>query len=377
MPSEPLPLSGDELEVVIAGEGGGIFTGWQTLVLERPLDSIAGGFELGVLALRPWPLQTGQAIQIRLAGEVLLDGHVEEFSGSTSRRGRALRISGRDKTGDLVDCAATSETGEFRTLSLFELVQQLAEPFGIAVESRHAKEDGEDWLELIRPFEKFAIRSGETAWSAIERAIRARGFLAFTKGTGTIVIERPASVRSAVGLSEGAAGNILRGKFTVSELDRFSTYTVRSQAPGTDAGWGETVAEIEGIAVDSNVERFRPWLDFGDTALTFQGAQERADWEAAIRTARAERIEIETQGWRRGPGLSVWRPNELVEVNIPSLGIETREMLVNRCRFNRSRAGGTTTVLELLKPDAYRPQPEVPTDDPFGAALESAEWGEE
>lgn len=372
MPDAAQP--GDPLRVLLDGPNAAAFTGWTDLVLERQIDALSGGFKLSSPPVRPWPLTTGAPVRIELAGEVLLDGHVEELTASSSRTGRAVEIKGRDKTGDMVDCAATNEPGEFKLRSLFEIAQQLAKPFGVKVESRHATEQGDDWLELIKPFEKFALRQGETAWSALERALRTRGFLGFTTGAGRIAIERPGPSRLEVALVEGE--NVLGVSLKDSTIDRFSTYTVRSQAQGSDQGWGTTVAEIQGTATDPNVTRFRPWLDFGETALTFESATERAAWEASVRAARAKRVQVDVQGWRMGRGLGVWQPNRLVDVHASSIGLGPVEMLIARVSLRRGRQGEVAS-LELRPAEAFRPAPEVPVDESFDGSLDSPEWSEE
>ena len=367
-------LAGDDLRVLLDGENAAAYQGWKTLRLERPIDSLAGSFALSSSVLRPWPFQPGAAVRIELADEVLLAGHVEELSAGTSARGREVKLAGRDRAGDMVDCAAVHETGEWRLLSLIELAQELAEPFGLEVESRHSKEQGDDWLRLIEPFQRFTLRSGETAWSALERALRTRGFLGFTEG-GRIQIERPGPEKLTTQLVESSAGNILSATLRDSTVDRFSSYTVRSQRAGSDEGWGETVAEIEGTASDTNVARFRPWLDFGEAALTFETAQERASWEASVRAARAKRVEVQVQGWRQAPGLPAWRPNRLVDVHVPSIGLGPVEMLIARVRFERSERGSTTT-LELRPSGAFNPAPAVAEDSSFDSELDSPEWSE-
>ena len=45
-------------------------------------------------------------------------------------------------------------------------------------------------------------------------------------------------------------------------------------------------------------------------------------------------------------------------------------MLIDDIRFRRSLQGGTTTELNLVRPDAYNPKPEVdPVEEPFADFL--------
>jgi len=376
---------GDELEVLVetAQEDGGVsfvgetlYQGWSSLSVVRPLDAAAGSFSLEVTDRRPWPLRPGAPVRIRLAGEEIVRGFVDTFEGSSSSRGRRIRISGRDRTADLVDCSATNDPGEWTGLDLLAIARELATPFGVEIVEGVAA-SGSDLPEILRkPFPTFKLQPGETAWSALERALRARALLGYTDGAGTLILTRPGELRSSVPLVEGPKGNVLASRFMWTSRDRFQTYIVRNQGTGSDDGWGDQVSEIEGLAEDGSVDRFRPWLVLGESSMTFSSAADRAQWEAAVRAARAQTLEIDVQGWRRELFGTVWKVNELVDVKIPSLGIQT-DMLVNRVQFKRDARAGTTTKLQLIRKDAYLPKPEVPEEGPLDETLTQEEWSEQ
>ncbi len=63
------------------------------------------------------------------------------------------------------------------------------------------------------------------------------------------------------------------------------------------------------------------------------------------------------QGWRDPKG-ALWRPNALVKVEDPWLGIE-RDLLIVSAAFTLSETGGSTTELELAPKEAYELLPEV------------------
>lgn len=359
MADRPIEVRGDELELLVAGQA---FSGWESMTVARALDALSARFSLVVSDRNPYPVRPGDECTVRVAGEVLVTGHVDglEFKGDAN--GRTLTVGGRDRTADLVDCSELTDPGEWVDVGLAELAQFIADPFGVEVRAL--------FTDALDPFAVFRRQPGETAWSAIERACRLRGILAFSSGDGALLLDRPASTRSSVPLVEGEGGNVEEWTITVDHANRFRNYFVRGQSSGSDDFSGELAAEIEGEATDEGIDRFRPLLVVAEGALTFDDAADRAAWEATVRAARAARLEVLVQGWRQTVGKGpVWSVNQLVPVRIPSAGL-SRELLVDSVTFERSTSR-TATRLSLTRPDAYRPQPIVEAFDDFlGDALE-------
>lgn len=347
----PIDVRGDELELLVEGKA---FTGWEQMTLARALDAVAAQFQLIVADRDPYPIKVGQECSVRIAGQVVLTGFVEASRKKVGARGRELTVAGRDKTGDLVDSSELTDPGEWSDVTLAELAQFIADPFGIEVRALFTEE--------LDPFLVFRRQPGETAWSAIERACRLRGVLAFSSGDGALLLDRPASSAAVTPLVEGE--NILEADVVVDHSDRFQHYLVRGQQSGSDDYSGPLAAEIEGEATDVAIRRFRPLLVLADGALTFDDAEDRAGWEASVRAARSGRVEVLVQGWRQVPATGpVWTINQLVPVRIPSSRVN-RRLLVDAVTFERG-AEGTTTLISLTRPDAYKPEPLVEDFEDF------------
>lgn len=353
-------VRGDELELLV---GGTAFTGWEKVQVVRQLDAASGSFALEVSG-QGVSMRTGDEVTVRLAGQVVLQGFVDEREASGTATDRKLAVAGRDRTADLVDCSEVTEPGEWQEIGLLELVQLLCTPFGIEVRSE---------LEAApAPFARFARQSGETVWSAVERACRLRGVLAHASGDGALVLARAARQRADAVLREGE--NVLAWRTRESTRQRFQTYTVRSQFGGSDDFYGEASALIEGQADDPGVTRFRPLLVLAEGALVFENAQDRARWEATVRAARADTISVTVPGWRQTEGGRPWELNEEVRVVLPGAGVD-RTLLVNALTFTRDGETGPLTAIELVRRDAYDPQPVVDEEEGLGVDLSGEEGG--
>jgi prophage tail gpP-like protein len=341
----------ETVEVLVRGK---VLTGWQSVSVTRAIDAASGSFEITSPARSPYPLAPGDDVQVLASGDLLLSGHIEEVVRTLGSSSSSVRFSGRDNTADLVDCTARNNPGSWVNVSTVQLLKDLASPFGVAVHWGAGA--------LVAAFDTFALRPGDTAWAAIERACRLRGVLVYSDGTGRLVVRDPGLLHADVELVEGE--NLASGAFTAGDADRFRTYTVLGQRPGSDSSSADLVALVQGEATDQSARAGRTLVIIAEAALSNQTAKERAQWEATVRAARAVRLEATVQGWRQhfeaGPG-RLWDINELVAVRAPSIDLDG-DLLLQSVTFTQNEREETTS-LELVRADAYQKQPDLKAED--------------
>ena len=132
---------------------------------------------------------------------------------------------------------------------------------------------------------------------------------------------------------------------------RFSSYTVKGQASGSDSANGAAVSRVKGEAVDPAVTRYRPQLIIGEEQSTAASLTTRAQWEAQTRAARAQRYTATVPGWQAGGG-DIWQPGARTRVEVPSHGL-SGDLLIERAVLRRSAEEGTTSELTLVPPAAW------------------------
>lgn len=346
----------EDLELVV---GGRALSGWESVQVTLSLEAASGTFQVKASGAAPSPLRVGQDVDVRVGGELLIRGFVDDVEARGDASSRSVSASGRDKAADLVDCSELSEPGEWLDVDLFQLLELIVRPFGVTVRNLLEEE--------LEPFVRFARQPGESAWSMIERACRLRGVLVHADGEGGLLLERPGKELADVALIEGR--NVLAWSVRESSRQRFAHYVVRAQSSGADEFYGEQAALVEGTADDPGVERFRPLLVLAEGALAFEGAQDRARWEATVRAARAAVVTCTVRGWRQRPGGRLWRPNLLSQVVLRGAALD-QTLLVSEVTLTRDREQGTLSQVSLIRADAFDPQPEVDPD-------EGLEWGDE
>ena len=335
--------------------------GWTEATVTRSLETISGAFTVTLSEREPGEttprvIRPGNACRVELEGDTVLQGWVDAVTVDYDKGGHTIAVRGRDATGDLVDCSAATEPGEWKNERLEAIATALCAPFGINV-SRE--------IDTGAPFARFRIEEGESVFEAIERACRFRAVLPLSDGRGGLILGGPTRSRTSVRLERGE--NILSASGTASWLARFSDYTLLGQQAGGAGGFtAEQVAHVSATARDGGVNRYRPLTIIGEQSLDEAEALARIQWEANVRAARARSVRITVQGWREVPDGALWEPGRLVFVADEWLGI-AQELLVSSTSQSLSE-GGTLTTLDLVPEDAFVQRAEPEPSDAIGAS---------
>ena len=331
--------------------------GWTSATVTRALETLAGTFRCTLSERSPGEdeprdIRPGAACEVALDGERVIRGHIDSVRVSYDAENHALEVSGRDATGDLVDCSAATTPGEWHDAKLEEIAAVLVADFGVTVVAE---------VDTGEPFKRFRIEEGESVFEALDRACRFRAVLPLSDGAGGIVLGRPTRSRSETRLRRG--DNILSASGDVSWLDRHSRYTLLGQQPGSDFITGADAAHVVASAADEGVTRHRPLTLVAEQALDTGEARERIEWEASVRAARSRRATLSVAGWREAPGGALWTPGRLVRVTDDWLGLD-RELLIAATRQSIDD-GGTVTRMTLVPETAFsvraEPEPEEET----------------
>jgi prophage tail gpP-like protein len=361
--------------------GGVDYEGWHAVSVVRGLEQASASFSCSVserttgYALEPWVFGPGAPCTILLDGELVVTGYVDSYAPRFDATSHGVEIRGRSRTADFVDGAAIVPGGQFKSLSLGEIAQRLAAPFGLSVTSTagmgvEGPRPSADFVGPMPPLHDVQVHQGETCHALLERLARVSGLLITDTADGNLALTRVGSRVAVTALVQG--GNILGASAELDCSQRFSEYTVKGQRANTDdridradspsaatrdgttqdgSGAGASVCAAIGAVADAFVSRYRPWLMTAETQVDDAMCQARAMWEARRRAGHSTHASVVVAGWRQIPYGPLWDVNVLVPVVSDWLGID-RVLLVSTVEF-RKDAGGATTRLELTLPDAY------------------------
>lgn len=326
--------------------GGRIFSGWESVRVSRSLEAVAGQFSLGV-SLRPGDeagqLGPGRAMRLAIDGDTVITGYVDERDRVIEAKARTIRLNGRDKTGDLVDCAAIHASGQWRGRPLAAIASDLCRPFGVAV--RWQVPDPA----AARAFAQWQLEPGETVYENLTRAARHRGVLMTSTPAGELLFTQAGQTVLETPLVLGE--NLLRIEAKDSWKDRFSLWRLLGDSAAGGGDWGEQLDAEQTTAVrvelaDAAIDRYRPTVLLADDNLDGVGGRERVRFEQRRAMAHGQPVRARVQGWRHGQGL--WLPNVLVRVQAADAGLADRTLLVTAVELVLDDEEGTVAELTLM-----------------------------
>jgi len=330
-------------EVILLVQGV-LYRGWKSIEITCGMEQIAGSFDMTAsdkwqANAMSWPIMPSLKCFVLIGPTRVITGYIDDQCPEYDERNHILRVTGRDATGDLVDCSAIYKSGQWKKAGLQKIATDLCLPYGISVSAETA---------LGKPFDVFAIQDGESVYETLDRACRQRGVLPLSDGNGGLVLTRAGLSMIPTALVKGK--NIERGAGNYSHKDRFSKYIVKGQAPGGDQySKPEDHMQLKSEAEDSGVIRHRPKIIYAEQGdnMTYS---ERAKWERNVRAGRAIRVQYTVSGWEYLP-TRIWQPNKMVMVIDDYLGI-FQPLLITRCTYVLDDSG-SRTLLELCPREAF------------------------
>lgn len=324
--------------------GGKLYEGWKSVEIRRGLDTLCSSFSVSMAERAPFarqafPFEAGAAVALRIGSEVLVTGWIDQLSPDFDAQGHAIRIVGRDKAGDLIDCSAMHPTSSWANTPLETIAQDLAKPFGIKITAKAS---------TAPRIKRFALQQGESAFDAIERLCRFRALLPVSTADGNVELIAFSPAAPVETLTQGV--NILSGSADHNTSERFSRYILKGQASGDDDSYGATVSKIRAEATDPAITRHRPLIIIAEDQADRATLEKRARWEAVTRAGRAQTATIKVPGWRTPAG-QLRNRGMTFDVEAPWLFVSGKMLAVEvALRFGDD---GTTSEITFARPEAF------------------------
>ena len=328
---------------------GQIYQRWTAVRITRSLKRVAAGFEIDTPGEVDPPILPFAACVLADDGDPIVTGYVDEARIEIAARETRTRITGRSKTGQLVDCTPDFQVTQFSGSAFDAIARAVAKPFGINVVIGPGVNVGD-------PFADATFEWSETAYRYLERLARQRGLLLTDDPQGDLVVATVGTAPAPAPLATGPGGNVFAATGLLSGRQRFSQYTVRSQA-----GMFQTGAQVEpaneGTASDPGVPLYRPRGIIAESALLTADAQKRAEWEASHRLSASVVGKLSVPEWRAGAGAGqLWQTNQVAKCTVPRLDMQGAGLLIGAVEF-REDEHGRRTALTVAPPAAYSPEP--------------------
>jgi prophage tail gpP-like protein len=179
------------------------------------------------------------------------------------------------------------------------------------------------------------IMVGESIYDVLERLCRFRALLLYDQPDGSLLLASGGTLASNTpaapsGTAQAASGfqegvNVESATMLYAMDGRFSDYDALYQGLDTlqDVGdGGNLIARVS----DAGVPRFRYRVIVSENVTGGSVvAKQRAIWEMNSRVGRSRQVRLTTDTWRDSAG-TLWTPNTLVDIDLPSLKLKPQNL---------------------------------------------------
>ncbi|ARK42655.1 phage baseplate assembly protein [Burkholderia pseudomallei] len=343
---------------ILLSIGNYMLSGWTSLRCTRGIERFPSDFEIGMTELFPGQandvvVQPGDECILTIGLDPVVTGYVDKVLPSFNANMHEIRVTGRGKCQDVLDCAALWPSGQISNCTVVDIATKLAEPYGVTVNC--------DVTGLpIIPQQNIML--GETAYEIIERSARFSALLVYEERDGTLRLARANTEAMASGIQEGI--NLESAAVDWSMDQRYSDITCVMIGTNNLQDLN-AVNQPAYTIIDPNVPRFRNRIIIAEAGeIGWNVGKQRADWEIARRAGRSRVVHVVVDNWRDVDG-NLWEPNKLIDVLIPSLkvskdqgGTVPERFLISEVTYHLG-LDGTHAELTLMIPEAFEPQPIV------------------
>lgn len=329
------------------------YSGWTRLRITRGILRLTGDFsvELGEFSPREsarFDCRPGDFVKVIIGKTRVLTGFVNVFNPSISNGSHAIRITGRGRCQDLLDCSAEWPSGQISGSNALQIAQKLATVYpGLNVSS-----DGNDGPSI--PL--FSICVGETPYDILERIARYAGLLVYELPDGGLYLSRVGGTYMASGIAQGF--NVEAASFEWTDHLRYSVVGAFQQTMMTAGDYGANIGPVA-TAEDKTVRRNRKLYFQSEQVISgFELAKQRVAWEQSRRAGQSQSLHAVVDSWRDADG-ALWEPNAQLSVDLPILNIpKATMMLIVEVTYRRDE-NGTHADLVLMPPSSFTPEPVI------------------
>lgn len=327
-----MPTPDNTVELLIDGKSHG---NWQSYDIDSDLLTPADDFNLSLglpEGKTPPEVAAGAAAEVRIGGDTVLTGRIDEVCRTIGAERNGLTIRGRDGAAVLLDCSAPLFNAQ--EMDLPAIVSKIVKPLGV----RRIRIDAAAPAKT----KKVQIEPGSTAWQALEQYAEANGLWPWFEPDGTLVVGGPdytaPPVADLVMRTNGSGNNILEIEYKNDMAKRYSEITVLGQNHSGKHN-------LKGVAKDAAVKIRRPLMIVEHDVADAAEAERKAKKKLADSRLHGMTLTVTVRGHRTSDGI-LWTPGQRVRLLCEPLGLDGIYFLTAR-NFSASRTQAAQTRLTL------------------------------
>ncbi|RQQ64352.1 phage baseplate assembly protein [Burkholderia stagnalis] len=363
----------DEVRVLLTQDGLSL-TGWKSVRITRSIEVATSSFDLTCSAdsnTLKLVSKEGALIKVSIGDDVVLTGYVETIESIMTPRTHDIRISGRGKLADLIDCSCRIDKINANT-RLVDLCTAIAQPYSVKVIV--ADKATQQLLDQLPVLPRQLVSITETAWEVIERYARYCGVLVYEGAAGELVVATAGAEQGDSGVALG--DNIEAIACTKTTLGTFSTFNavLSAYSMGADDEGVENLPVVTVIA-KSTAGRLRPTYFISEQSATDRlFVEKRVNWMASRAYGRSRRVRTMVDNWRDADGVP-WTPNINYPVSADAVGVPAGTMLLLAEVTYILNENGTHAELVFGPRQGFLPEPVALDTLPMDESIQSPAEG--
>ena len=326
------------------GFGWAAYEGWLQSEVDRNLEALAGTFSIPISLVPgnpPW-IHRGDAVRVRIGSKVVITGYVLAAEPFYRKGDCGMRVVGRDRTGDLVNCSAIYKGGQWRNVKVDRIIKDIITPFGLELVVD---------VDLGDVVKDFKLGHGETALDAVARAARLRGILVTRDDAGRVLLTKAGKKLFKGSIVRGQ--NVIAMESVGSDEQRHSQYFVYGQCNTVEDF--DQARGLKASAKDVEITRYLPLVINADGNTTQAELQTLADHTARVRRGHSMGFRYTVEGWTfQG---EPWPLNERVAIYDDVAGLDGAEWLICSVKQTCDLKEGDVTELLVRPKEAYDTAP--------------------
>jgi prophage tail gpP-like protein len=338
------------------------YEGWQSVNVSKSIEHLSGQFSFESSVKEVFlnnqrfienPIKAQDEARIFIDDNLIITGTVEELNIAYSSDSHGISVSGRDKTGDLIDSSAIQKSYNINNFP--NLIRLVLSDNGYA--DIKVKNDVFG-LKALGSSEKIKTEAGDTVFSFLDRYAKKLQVLLNTDADGNIIITREGSTDAGgvlLSTKNNPNNNIFSANLSINTKQRYRFVEVYSQAD--NKSYGVSAVSQKGAAEDDIIRAPRRIRINSSNTTTSDFLNDLAKWNVNVKRAKGQRYSARVVGYYADQASNtLWQPNTLVQVLDDKCNLDG-SFLIQGVSYTKSSSGGSFTDLSIVNQGAFSLSP--------------------
>ena len=287
----------DKITLEVNGEK---LDGFQDASVSRSIETLSGLFTFSTTIretddrVLQNKLKVQDSVRVFVGDDLVLTGRIEDLTVSYDAGSHNIRVSGRDKTADLIDSSILQQSYSQR--DFLKLTRKVLDDNGYS----DIKITDNSNSDLTLPnINTITIKEGESIFQFIDRYAKYLRIFVNSDNEGNLVLATEGSRSNGgalISIKNGLNNNILNASLNTISNQRFNI--IEAKAQGDNDSFGEISVDQNGLFSDSEVVSPRRKIISIPDVNTASDLQKIAEWESTVRRARGRRYNCKVVGYK-------------------------------------------------------------------------------